>query len=252
MSWSYRNANGTEVAMNFVAPAGAENLTREVLFPLVEKQTPDYATVLAVDVMQTNTILQPAILTGNATINLTIDAQVTKGARLVIKLSTGATKRTVTLGTGFDESATSVAVPKNGTVFLSFTYDGVSFVPDSTADVGLGELDARMDVLEASEVQTPAYGATLAVNVAKKETFLQPAELTGNTTINLTIDAALPVGSKLHLKLDADGTNRTVTLGTGFDAGLASVVVAATKVAFVTFTYDGTAFVPAYSVPATA
>ena len=82
------------------------------------------------------------------------------------------------------------------------------------------------------------------------QTFLQPAKLTGAATINLTIDAQVTAGAQLHLKLEADSTARTVTLGTGFDTGLASIAVAASKVAFMTFTYDGTAFVPAVSVPA--
>jgi hypothetical protein len=102
------------------------------------------------------------------------------------------------------------------------------------------------------EVQTPDYASTVAATVKQFETFIQPAELTGNMILNLTIDDQVTAGAKLHLKLDADASNRTVTLGTGFDAGLATIVVAATKIAFVTFIYDGTAFVPAYSVPATA
>lgn len=100
-----------------------------------------------------------------------------------------------------------------------------------------------------AEVKTPDHAATQPVTIKQKETFLQPGELTGNSTINLTIDDQVTIGAKLHLKLDADGSNRTVTLGTGFDAGLASIVVTASKVAFATFIYDGTAFVPAWSNP---
>ncbi|MEN6423283.1 MAG: hypothetical protein ABFD76_15190 [Smithella sp.] len=96
---------------------------------------------------------------------------------------------------------------------------------------------------------TPAYAAAIAVTIKQMNTFLQPAELTGNATINLTIDTQVTAGAKLMVKLDADATARTVTLGTGFDAGMASVVVKAASIAFVTFIYDGTAFVPAYSVP---
>ncbi|HBL73830.1 MAG: hypothetical protein A2W90_14635 [Bacteroidetes bacterium GWF2_42_66] len=259
MSWSYKKTDRTEVHMNFVAPEGADLLNREVLFPLAQVQAPDYAATIAATIKQMQNFIQPAELTGNATLNLTINAQVTAGARLHLKLSADATARTLTLGTGFDAAAENIVVPANTTLFAAFEYDGTSFLPCSFDEVELGALAARMTAVEAdivalegSEVLSPAYGATLAVTIEKKETFLQPAELTGNATINLTIGEAVPVGAKLHLKLDADATDRTVTLGTGFDAGLASIVVAATKVAFVTFTYNGTAFVPAYSVPATA
>lgn len=103
-----------------------------------------------------------------------------------------------------------------------------------------------------AEVLAPAYAATIAVAVKQMDTFVQPAELTGNATINLTVNDQVTPGAKLHLKLDADASNRTVTLGTGFDAGLATIVVAATKVAFLSFVYDGTAFVPVCSIPAVA
>jgi hypothetical protein len=235
-------ANDQSYSHNFVAPEGSSLLNREVLFPLAEVKTPAYAATLAVTVKQMDTFLQPAELTGNATINLTIDAQVTAGAKLHLKLDADSTARVVTLGTGFDAAAADITVPAAGVLFMSFVYDGTSFVAVSSAD-------ARLVTLEGTEKLTPAYAATLAVTIAKKETFLQPAELTGAATINLTIGAAVPVGSKLHLKLDADGTNRTVTLGTGFDAGLGSIVVKASSIAFMTFTYDGTAFVPSVSIP---
>lgn len=235
--------NDNSYSHNFKAPAGSADLNREVLFPLAEKQTPAYGATLAVNIKQMQTFLQPAELAGAATINLTIDAQVTAGAQLHLKLDADSSARTVTLGTGFDAAVADIVVPAAGVVFLSFTFDGTSFVA-VTAN------ENRLEVLESAEVLDPAYAATLAVTIAKKETFLQPDELTGNATINLTIGAGVPVGAKLHLKLDADATARTVTLGTGFDAGLASIAVKAASIAFMTFTYDGTAFVPAVSVPA--
>lgn len=114
-----------------------------------------------------------------------------------------------------------------------------------------GSADLNREVLfPLAEKQAPDYAATLAVAVKQMHTFVQPAELTGAATINLTIDPQVTAGAQLHLKLDADATARTVTLGTGFDAGLASIAVKAASIAFMTFTYDGTAFVPAVSVPA--
>lgn len=93
--------------------------------------------------------------------------------------------------------------------------------------------------------QTPDYGAALAVSVTQMETFVQPAELTGNLTIDLAIAEEITPGAKLYLKLDADATNRTVTLGAGFDTDAADVVVTANTVAFKSFVFDGVAFVPA-------
>lgn len=129
MSWSYKKTDRTEVSMNFVAPEGADNLTREVLFPLPEKQSPDYAATIAVTVKQMVTFVQPAELTGNVTINLTIDAQVTEGAILNLKLDADATNRTVTFGTGFDAGLASIVVAATKVAFVTFVFDGTAFVP---------------------------------------------------------------------------------------------------------------------------
>jgi len=112
-----------------------------------------------------------------------------------------------------------------------------------------GASEVKNEVLfPFSEKQAPAYAATLAVAVKQMDTFLQPETLTGAATVNLTIDAQVTPGAKLHLKLTADGTNRAVTLGTGF-AGLASVSVKASTTACILFVYDGAAFIPAWSIP---
>lgn len=113
--------------------------------------------------------------------------------------------------------------------------------------------DLNREVLfPLAQVQAPAYAAAIAVTINQMSNFVQPVELTGNATINLTIADQVTAGARLNLKLDADASNRTVTLGTGFDAGLASIVVAASKIAFLSFEYDGTAFVPVCSIPAVA
>lgn len=267
MTVFYRKSDGTEVEHNFIAPSGTDDLTREVLFPIGEVQAPDYAATIEVDVLQMATFVQPAELTGALTLNLDIDDQVSIGARLHLKFTAddqGA--KTVTLGTGFDALAANIVVPNDGFIFASFEYDGTSFVPVSfdeadsrldaiesdvsTAEGDIDDLEAAVTILEGSESQTPAYGATLAVTIDKQQTFLQPAELTGNATINLTIDEDVIAGAMLHLKLDADASNRTVTLGTGFAASLASLVVVASTVWTVSFVYDGTSFICMDSRPA--
>lgn len=244
MTWIKESANGSR-SFNFVAPEGATNATNEVLFPFHEKQTPAYAATLAVAVKQYNTVLAPGKLTGNATINLSVNSQVTPGAKLLLRLEADSTQRTVTLGTGFDADADQVVVPISSVVFLEFTYDGTAFMPVAINSVELAELTSELEVLKDTEVLDPDYAATLAVSVAKRETFLQPKELTGGVTLNLTIDVGLAPGSKLHIKLTADsGANRTVTLGVGFDAAAAAITVTKSTTSFKSFVYDGTAFVP--------
>lgn len=251
MTWIKKQSDDSFQSYNFIAPDGP-SASEDVLFPLGEVQSPEYAATLAVAIKQMATFLQPEELEGAVTINLTIDDQVTKGALLLIKLDAGDTERAVTLGTGFDSDADNITVPASDVIFVAFIYDGTSFVPfSSELTVRMDEAESDIDALEGSEVQSPDYADPLAVTIDKKETFLQPAELTGNTTINLTIDEAVAAGAKLHLKLDADDQgNKTVTLGTGFDASLASVVVISDTVWCLSFVYDGTAFIPMWSAPA--
>jgi hypothetical protein len=130
MTWIKKQSDGTHEEFNFVAPEGKTN--EEVLFPLGDVQTPDYGATLAVAIAQMETFLQPAELTGNATINLTVDSQVTKGAKLHLKLDADDQgDKTVTLGTGFDADAANITVTSDTVSFKSFVYDGTAFVPMS-------------------------------------------------------------------------------------------------------------------------
>lgn len=131
MTWIKDNRDGTSRSFNFVPPTGATSQKNEVLFPFSEKQTPDYAATLAVTVKQMETFLQPAQLTGAVTINVTIDAQVTPGAKLHLKLTADGTQRVATIGTGFDAAAPDLTVAVSSTVFKSYVYDGTAFVPAS-------------------------------------------------------------------------------------------------------------------------
>jgi hypothetical protein len=129
--YTNKSSDGSFQSFGFLAPDGITTEKNEVLFPFHEKKTPAYAATLAVTVKQRDTFLQPGALTGNVTINLTIDAQVTPGAKLYVKVkeSANSADRTVTLGTGFDEDASDITVVKNTIVYKTFVYDGVSFVP---------------------------------------------------------------------------------------------------------------------------
>lgn len=104
-------------------------------------------------------------------------------------------------------------------------------------------LDANYEAAFPSvDTQTPAYAATIAVTVDQPETFITPAQLTGAATLNLTLASDLKAGAKIHLRLTADGSNRVVTLGTGFLAP--AITVVASKTHTCSYVYNGTSFAP--------
>lgn len=124
-----KDSNGVVRSFGFRAPSGATEEKNEVLFPWSDKQEPDYGAVLDVDVKQMETFLQPALLTGAVTIDLAIDAQVTPGAKLYLKLKADGTNRVVTLGDGFDADATNITVTASTCFCRTFVFDGTTFVP---------------------------------------------------------------------------------------------------------------------------
>ena len=128
MTWIKKESNGTHKEFNFVAPASADG-SEEVLFPLGKVAAPDYGAIIGVDVTQMETFAQPGELEGNATMNLSIDSQVTKGAKLHLKLQADGSARVVTLGTGFADTPASIAVAANKVAYASFVYDGTAFLP---------------------------------------------------------------------------------------------------------------------------
>lgn len=93
-----------------------------------------------------------------------------------------------------------------------------------------------------ADVQTPAYAATIAVTVKNSMTILNFAQLTGDATLNLTIDAELPVGAILQAKVPAQTDGFDLTLGTGIDGPAIVGVTGKTKTQG--FIYDGTSFKP--------
>ncbi|HAQ21115.1 MAG TPA: hypothetical protein DCR40_18060 [Prolixibacteraceae bacterium] len=127
--WIKKNADGSSNSFNFTPPSGSAAQVKEVLFPIAEVQVPAYAATLAVTIKQMETFLQPATLTGAVTINVTVDAQVTPGAKLHLKLTADGTQCIATIGTGFDAAAPDLTVAISSTVFKSYTYDGTAFVP---------------------------------------------------------------------------------------------------------------------------
>lgn len=92
-----------------------------------------------------------------------------------------------------------------------------------------------------ADLQQPAYAATLAVNITDQFTIIDPATLTGNMIINLTLDQGVRSGAKIFIEITATGTEVT-TLGTGFTAPTFAGVAGKTKCQM--FVYDGTTFKP--------
>ena len=98
------------------------------------------------------------------------------------------------------------------------------------------------DPFAAPVLYEPAYSATVAYTIASNKTMIVPDTLTGAMTINLTLPDGLSAGDEVTVICTADGTDRTVTFGTGFVAGTSDLVVTATTTKTATFIYTGTAF----------
>ena len=94
-----------------------------------------------------------------------------------------------------------------------------------------------------ADSQTPAYAATIAVSIANDKTIITPATLTGNATVNLTIDSEVAAGAEIIVIGTADGSQRTITLGTGFNASTPNLVIPATTTMTANYIYSGTEFV---------
>lgn len=86
------------------------------------------------------------------------------------------------------------------------------------------------------------YAATIDLLPTEDLTQVKVGQLTGGVTITAgTTDPY--IGDKLELIFSADATNRTVTLGTGFAATAATIVVTASKKATASFVFDGAQWV---------
>lgn len=97
-----------------------------------------------------------------------------------------------------------------------------------------------------ADLQELAYAAVQAVTITNILTYLVFAILTGDTTLNLTIDAQVRVGSFLMIEVPATANADDLTLGTGIDAP--SIVGVAGKTKTQLFLFNGTKFVPAGAI----
>lgn len=115
--------------------------------------------------------------------------------------------------------------------------------PDGVASQEVLFPTAQLDVpeVELDEDENPVIN----VSVLQMDTFVQPEELTDDVTINLDIADQVTPGARLHLKLVSDDqADKTVTLGNGFDDDYAAINVGSEEVVFMSFVYDGSAFMP--------
>jgi hypothetical protein len=94
----------------------------------------------------------------------------------------------------------------------------------------------------AADLQTPAYAATQALTISNECTILSFAILTGDTTLNLTINSTIRKGATLLIVAPATTNGDDITLGTGIDGPNIVGVTGKTKTQG--FIYDGTSFKP--------
>lgn len=94
----------------------------------------------------------------------------------------------------------------------------------------------------AATVLTPAYVATIAIDVWNTKTELDLGTITGDATLNITPDAELEIGSELNIKVKASADGYDVTLGSSIEAPVIVGVSGKTKTQ--KFEFDGTNFRP--------
>ncbi|MBP8040336.1 MAG: hypothetical protein KAZ36_00325 [Bacteroidales bacterium] len=151
----------TNASYGFKAPNSVVDTDKkvEVLFPSVDTQSPDYAATINLTVDQLNTIVEVGALTGNPTINVAVDDEVTKNAEMLLKLTASGGARTVTLGTGFSGSA--IVVPSGATVYALLKYDGTNFVVvtstnDDVQDGAITAAKLATDAVETAKIKNDA------------------------------------------------------------------------------------------------
>lgn len=190
-------------------------------------QTPAYAASVALAPKSQLTTVKMGALTGV----MTVTADVTIpfiGDEMNILFTGDSVDRVVTFTTGFTGLST-ITVSGNGYALVKVVYNGVKWCY------------AGSGTLNSSDVQTPAYAATLSVTTTARSTRVLPAQLTGAMTINMVTTSAV-AGDVLDFGFGADGTNRVVTFGTGLKTS-GTLTITASKWGGIRFVYDGTQWI---------
>jgi hypothetical protein len=95
----------------------------------------------------------------------------------------------------------------------------------------------------AYDYQTPTYSSTITLIPNSLETIVK-STLTGNLTLRST-NTSCQVGDKLYVLFYASGSNRTVTLSTGFTAANSYIITSSTTMG-ITFIFNGTSWCEAW------
>lgn len=94
----------------------------------------------------------------------------------------------------------------------------------------------------AADTITIAATGTTAATITNQVTYASTlTTLTGNATLDLTVDSQVKAGAMLHLKVKTTATE-TFTMGTSIDGP--TVTGVAGKTWCQSFWYDGTTFLP--------
>jgi len=149
---------GSPFSASLVCPDGLTE-TQEVLFPAPETQAPDYAATIALTISRMFTVIDFAALTGNATVNLTLNAKLSKGALIVAKMTASGADRVVTPGTGF--SGAAITIPSAGTINVLYAFDGTNFrqltaPADNVLDGAIIAAKLATDAVETAKIKNDA------------------------------------------------------------------------------------------------
>jgi len=127
--------NTDNTSFNFIAPDGATATKNEVLFPFSEVTT--YSTTndtLTLTVEQQFTVYSTTdTLDANTYFYLTIDAQITAGAQLLLLCKSGAVARSFIPKTGFIGTTATGTINKSK--YLQFIYNGTAFIHVGTMQI---------------------------------------------------------------------------------------------------------------------
>jgi len=111
-------------------------------------------------------------------------------------------------------------------------------MPNSLRFIAGAGQDKTLRTVTQDAKQVP-YAATIALIPVEQYNLIQVAQLTGALTLTANV-SNLFIGDIVRVLFSADGTNRVVTLGTGFSSA-GTITVTASKFAYADFIFNGTA-----------
>lgn len=195
-----------------------------------EVQTPTFASTLAIT---------PSINVEETVVAVTVTGICTLTANVLLPLIGDRMRfffigdtvdRVMTFSTGFG-GITTFTVPANSAGVVLFTFFNNKWICSTSGAY----------TTLASDVQTPAYAATITLTTTVRSTVLLPATLTGALTINAVVTSAV-AGDTLYMSFVSDSTGRVVTFGTNFKSS-GTLTLVASKWAGATAVFNGTFWV---------